>query len=256
MNELSSSFHFSRLSKGDIQAVSTARHEHYLFPHLNLRSGMHILDFGCGDGSTALELAEFAGVSVVGVDPDMLKIEKAKQTARKRRLSNRVTFIYGDYSNLRSLFGDCYFDGIYCIESLKVFQLAVYEWCWTSEMNPDDMNHQRLAALLETSTGIGNRPISERSYEGAIEALQMSHLQIVHEEDLSTRSGRAVIPWYACLDLAFSDPRIRWSSSIGGQGAFGGLTKSAAVIMSQAGHLKPFTPMALFVAKRVMPEST
>lgn len=68
------SFHFARHFRGDSLSVSLARHEHYLFANLDLKPGNRILNIGCGTGSVTLELAHFANVFVVGVDPDTSKV--------------------------------------------------------------------------------------------------------------------------------------------------------------------------------------
>ena len=71
-------FHFTRVFKGDTVAVAQVRHEHYLFARLKLRAlpgeQLHVLEIGCGIGSAALELAEYANVMVVGIDEDALKV--------------------------------------------------------------------------------------------------------------------------------------------------------------------------------------
>jgi len=68
MSPPSRGFHFSRLYHGDKLDKALARHEHYLFSRLALRSGMRVLDIGCGVGQVALELANFYNVQVIGID--------------------------------------------------------------------------------------------------------------------------------------------------------------------------------------------
>ena len=103
-------------------------------------------------------------------------------------------------------------------------------------MNPDDLTHRMFAELLETSTGIGNRPIKERSFTGTLKALRTADLRIIHYEDLAESSGQAVVPWYSILDSAFSKDTMRWPNTIGEQGEFGDLTKDSAMVLSRAGH--------------------
>ena len=73
-----SNFHFSRVFKGDTVAVARVRHEHYLFSRLKLRTRpgvqLRVLEIGCGIGSAAFELAEYANVMVVGIDEDVQKV--------------------------------------------------------------------------------------------------------------------------------------------------------------------------------------
>lgn len=71
-------FHFARVFKGDTVAVARVRHEHYLFSRLKLRTHpgvqLHVLEIGCGIGSAAFELAEYANVTVIGIDEDVQKV--------------------------------------------------------------------------------------------------------------------------------------------------------------------------------------
>ncbi|EEB86703.1 hypothetical protein MPER_16242, partial [Moniliophthora perniciosa FA553] len=77
---------------------------------------------GCGTGSAALELAQFEDVDIVGVDSDMTKVAKANHLSVKHGLSHRVKFVHvaSDWSTLLKIFGRQSFDGIYCLETLKV----------------------------------------------------------------------------------------------------------------------------------------
>ncbi len=77
MNSAIDDFHFYRAFRGDQSGVSRQRHKHYLFSRLRLKPGMRVLDVGCGTGSAALELAQFANVHVCGVDTDPQKVSKA-----------------------------------------------------------------------------------------------------------------------------------------------------------------------------------
>jgi SAM-dependent methyltransferase len=57
---------------------------------LGLQSGQHVLDIGCGSGSTTLELAARVGPSgrVLGVDISTPQLESAKRRARALGVSN------------------------------------------------------------------------------------------------------------------------------------------------------------------------
>ncbi|SJL07988.1 related to delta(24)-sterol c-methyltransferase (erg6) [Armillaria ostoyae] len=264
----SKNFHFSALYRGDKYQAAYARHQHYLFSKLNLRPGMRVLEVGCGRGTAAVELATFANVSVVGIDSDASLIEYASRCAQMAGVSTRTSFAIGDIASLMHQFATGSFDAIYSIESLKessTFQeiydqagsllknggtLAVYEWCWTPTMDPLDINHIRLAEFLEDQTGVGRRNITQRALEEATKTIRDSErLDLVYVEDLACR--RSTLPWYLPLDHALSDTRTRWAPDSRSYGAFGKLTRNAAIALSQAGHLKLFTPMVLLVARRV-----
>ncbi|PBK59727.1 S-adenosyl-L-methionine-dependent methyltransferase [Armillaria solidipes] len=264
----SKNFHFSVLYRGDEYQAAYARHQHYLFSKLNLRPGMRVLEVGCGRGTAVVELANFANVSVVGIDKEASLIEAASRSAQVAGVSNRTSFVIGDIASLMHQFATGSFDAIYSIESLKGFStfqeiydqfgsllknggtLAVYEWCWTPTMNPLDINHIRLAEFLEDQTGVGRRNITQRALEEATKTIRDNErLDLVYIEDLACR--RSTLPWYLPLDYALSDTSTRWAPDPHSYGTFGNLTRNGAIALSQAGHLKLFTPMVLIVAKRV-----
>ena len=111
----SRSFHFSRLYHGDKLDKALARHEHYLFSRLSLRSGMRVLDIGCGAGQVALELANFYNVRVIGIDKSLknvpnfilqtvlrsqfhAQIQEADRRCQDMLMSDQVTFIHSTFT--------------------------------------------------------------------------------------------------------------------------------------------------------------
>ena len=61
-------------------------------------------------------------------------------------------------------------------------------------------------------------------------------------DDLAMTQNRASVPWYSIIDTALSNGRTRWADGSGRQGALGSLTKEAATVMSEAGHLQVSDP--------------
>jgi ubiquinone/menaquinone biosynthesis C-methylase UbiE len=77
----------------------------------HVRDGMRVLDVGCGNGLTALELASRYRITVTGIDYAEEMIETARQLAAERALGERVTF---EVADLRTLSGrDAGFDLVY-----------------------------------------------------------------------------------------------------------------------------------------------
>ncbi|MGH3390588.1 MAG: class I SAM-dependent methyltransferase [Actinomadura sp.] len=83
---------------------------------LNLPDGALVLDAGCGEGHTAMRLAERFGLQVEGIDLLDFNIARGRQLLRRRRSASRVQLQVGDYTALP--FADETFDGIYTIETL------------------------------------------------------------------------------------------------------------------------------------------
>ena len=123
------SFHFCRFFKGEafLQAVSPgtfnrsvwcsfqlARHEHYLASVMNLRPGMRVLDVGCGVGGPAREIARFSDANIVGINNNEFQVERARRKTAKAGLSDKVSFVKGNFMELSQQFGENSFDASAC----------------------------------------------------------------------------------------------------------------------------------------------
>lgn len=113
----SQSFHFCRFNKGEAFQAALARHEHYLSAKMNFRSGMKVLDVGCGVGGPAREIARFADVEIIGTNNNDFQIGRASKYAVKAGLEKQLTFVKGDFMKLTEHFGEDYFDAVYAIEA-------------------------------------------------------------------------------------------------------------------------------------------
>lgn len=86
-----------------------ARFLPFLLPHV--RSGIDVLDVGCGVGSIALDLApKIAPGRIVGVDADEEQLEVARRAAAERGLDNAT---FGTASVHALPFEDASFDVVY-----------------------------------------------------------------------------------------------------------------------------------------------
>lgn len=83
---------------------------------LDLPRGSLVLDAGCGEGHTAMRLADKFGLRVEGVDLLNFNIARGLRLSRRRALTSRVHLQVGDYTALP--FADETFDGIYTVEAL------------------------------------------------------------------------------------------------------------------------------------------
>ncbi len=92
--------------KGDFTQVAASMREsgEELVGRLGVRSGMEVLDVGCGDGTTAIPAAQL-GADVLGVDIAANLVAAGNARAREHGLGN-CRFQEGDASDLRDLEDD------------------------------------------------------------------------------------------------------------------------------------------------------
>lgn len=64
---------------------------------MGLRSGMEVLDVGCGVGGPAREIVKFSDVNVVGLNNNDYQIDRARSYAAKEGLSQKLSFVKGDF---------------------------------------------------------------------------------------------------------------------------------------------------------------
>ena len=107
-------FHDHLYSAGTRQAAekyyAVSRRSREAYERLLLeeaKRGERILEYGCGQGSYAFELAA-AGAHVIGIDISAVAIEQSRNEARVRNLSNRAEFCVMNAE--RTTFADNSFD--------------------------------------------------------------------------------------------------------------------------------------------------
>ena len=79
---------------------------------LKLDPHARVLDVACGQGVSAIHIADAFGCEVVGIDYSNENVARANQSARKRGVYERVRFERGDSERL--FFDDRSFDAIIC----------------------------------------------------------------------------------------------------------------------------------------------
>src|SRR5262249_43878454 len=89
--------------KGDFTRIADTMREsaEALVQRLAITNGMKVLDFGCGDGTTALPEAKL-GADVTGVDIAANLVEAGNRRAAEQGLTN-LKFQEGDATNLEQL---------------------------------------------------------------------------------------------------------------------------------------------------------
>src|SRR6516165_5899595 len=94
--------------KGDFTAIAAFMREsgEAVVESLGLKAPLRALDLGCGDGTTAIPLAQ-AGAEVTGIDIARNLVEAGNQRAAAAGLS-RLKFQQGDACNLENVDDDAF----------------------------------------------------------------------------------------------------------------------------------------------------
>ncbi len=79
-----------RLRPGGIRATSWLRSQG------NFSTGSTVLEVACNMGTTAVELAQAYGCSIIGIDRDITALEKARRNIQMAHVDNLVTVMEGD----------------------------------------------------------------------------------------------------------------------------------------------------------------
>lgn len=66
----------------------------------NLQKGMHVLDIGCGVGTTAIEIAKKFGCYVTASDIDQNMLDKAVENVKRAGLSDKIEIVKADIQQM------------------------------------------------------------------------------------------------------------------------------------------------------------
>jgi ubiquinone/menaquinone biosynthesis C-methylase UbiE len=111
-------FGYSSTATQQLAGRQAARNAGFLLPYL--RTGMHVLDCGCGPGSITLGLAEVVKPGeVVGIDIEPSQIDVARTQAEQKGCTN-IRFDVGDVLHLP--YPDATFDAVFGHTILMQFQ--------------------------------------------------------------------------------------------------------------------------------------
>ncbi|EWC44201.1 sterol 24-C-methyltransferase [Drechslerella stenobrocha 248] len=285
-NGWSQSFHFCRFYPGEGFHQAIARHEHFLALKMGIKTGMHVLDVGCGVGGPAREIARFSDCRITGLNNNDYQIARASMYAQKAGLEKNLRFVKGDFMQMS--FEEGTFDAVYAIEATvhaprlegvygQIFKVlkpggvfGVYEWLMTENFDETNAEHRKIRRGIELGDGIAQMV----RIEEAVKALKAVGFEIEYQEDLAERPD--AIPWYyplagdmkycASLSDIFTIGRMTWLGRslvhylIGALELVGiapqGTRKSADSLATAAdalvagGKQKLFTPMYLTIARK------
>lgn len=175
---------------------------------------MKVLDVGCGVGGPAREIARFIGCEIVGITINARQVARAVELTAEAGLSDKVTFIQGDYLQLS--FPDASFDAAYAIEAtvhapdltacytgiLRVLKpgaiFGLSEWVLTPGYDPSNPEHIAMRNRVERGNAVSNLQTSAHARQAMLDA----GYTLLHDEDYAmhfeylsrSKSGTVSIP--------------------------------------------------------------
>lgn len=90
----------------------------YYIKSMDIKDGMRLLDAGCGVCGIAIEIAKRINVRIDGITISTTQFDVAISDINENNLTNKISVVKGDYSELHKHYAANYFDLIYFHESL------------------------------------------------------------------------------------------------------------------------------------------
>jgi cyclopropane fatty-acyl-phospholipid synthase-like methyltransferase len=119
--------HYKDYTKTYLEVVDSAIQSHrsvneevmldYYLNTMSIRSGMKLLDAGCGVCGPAMFFAKKADITIDAINISDTQIEIAKENIKKSSLENKINVVFGDYHNLQNYYPKNTFDIVYFLEA-------------------------------------------------------------------------------------------------------------------------------------------
>lgn len=265
------SFHFAPQTKTGNTQEAMLRYELKMVDFLKLKSGMKVLDVGCGIAGPMKNIAEKSGAAIVGLNINAYQIKKAEQYIQQSGLSDRCRFHQGSFMQVD--LPNASFDAIYAIEATphapdktlcfkEMHRLlkpggcfAGYEYGLLSNYDANNPEHVQIMEDLEHGGGLQKIPPIEEIKQAFIDAgFKVLALQDDCQEGLSwtlplekgirsSKVGRSLTNVFVRA-LEFLRIAPKGSSSVS---TFLNLGADAFV---EAGKRKLFTPNLFFLVQK------
>jgi cyclopropane-fatty-acyl-phospholipid synthase len=180
---------------------------------LGLRSGMRLLDVGCGWGGMVLHAAGNYGVRAIGVTLSRKQAEWGTKAVADAGLVGRAEVRHGDYRDVP----ETGFDAVSSIgltEHIGLRNLPRYFRFLLSRLRPQGrlLNHciTRPTTTERTRTGsfIDRYVFPDGELEGVgaiVSAMQDNGFEVRHEENLREHYARTLTGWCANLDANWDE---------------------------------------------------
>ena len=169
--------------------------------YFNLKSGMRILDLGCGTGLTSIFLAKEYGVKVIAYD---LWISETENYERFKSigLDDHIEAIQGDANVMP--FPNDYFDGVISVDSYQYY--GSNDKFFTEKLQPILKNNAIVAiAVPGMSVELGDRIPEEMKPYWDEESFNTWHTIDWWQQEFSELLNSIIVKEMACFDEAWSD---------------------------------------------------
>ena len=205
--------HFAPLSPDESLEESKARHQRLMISKLELREGMTVVDVGCGIGDPMRRVVREGGVRVVGVNNNVLQLDKARSLNSEAGLEHMVDYLACSFMDMGSV-PDGTFDRGYAIESTchapdkagafaeigRILKPGALFWgqemCMTDRFDPHDAQHR--AIRQDLMHGIA---LKEIATVGEVNrALESAGFEVIEGMDRGAEENGSVTPWYQPLE--------------------------------------------------------
>lgn len=218
-------FHMSDRHKNESLRQALLRQEYYLATRLGVSGRAHVLDWGCGIGGPARNIARFTGTRVTGVTVNKFQVNRGNFLSEKEGMRTWVEIINARTSLSSLTFPDSSFDAAYAVAStchapdrerlygeiLRVLRpgavFACYEWCLTDKYDPEIERHREIKRSIEL--GIGLPHLTGTAACSA--ALRAAGFEVLEARDcaLDRTWAQGGDPWYRPMSPSWN-PLARW----------------------------------------------
>ena len=209
--------------QGQSRQEATYRMYRMVADKLELQSGRHALDIGCGVGGMLRFLAKHSGAHVTGITLGANEVKQAIDAIASDGLDGLCRVVEGDSRKMP--FDDCTFDSAYAVYALKYYpnlttvlsevqrvlkpggRLTAYCLCKSKTYRGDDPTHAKVLSDFEFSTAMP----SLHTVDGMIASAQDAGLRCVEDIDISARDlnwysywvGNPFLPWLVKSRLTY-----------------------------------------------------
>jgi tocopherol O-methyltransferase len=214
----------------------------------DIKTGLRILDIGCGFGGSSLYLAKKYGASTTGITISPVQVQMAREAAVKANVDARFLLMDAEDMHLAQQF-----DVLWSVESISHYQdprkffasaakllkpggcFALTDWFRKEDISPADK--KRFIEPIEKGMLVELREMSDYS-----DFLVSSGLQVVHRQDLTLNCAKS---WDIGMDLIKGKSFCSVAAKLGAEF----VTYMKAFHAIRAGFASGNFVVGLFVAK-------